>query len=94
MKKSWRFIGGIILKAFLLLLLEIGLLILISRLFPLPKGQGLQYVAHPFWALIFSLLSVIIYGVAAGRKASQQWIWFFSALGLSTAIHLLIFLNP
>ena len=94
MKKSWRFIGGIVLKAILLLVLEVGTLMLIGRLFPLPKGQGLQYVAHPFWALVFSLLSVIIYGIGAGRNPKQQWIWFLGAFAASSAIHLLIFLNP
>jgi len=66
MKKSWRYIGGIILKAILLLVIEVGIMLLIGQLFPLPKGQGLQYVAHPFWALVFSLLSVIPYALGAG----------------------------
>ena len=94
MKQSWLYIGGIILKAILLLALEIGLMWIISQVFPLPKGQGLQYAAHAFWALLFSLITVIVYAIGAGLRPPKQWIWFFSALGISVGLHLLIFLNP
>ncbi|MEL6650167.1 MAG: hypothetical protein AAFQ87_05095 [Bacteroidota bacterium] len=94
MKPSWQRIGGIALLALLLLILEFGSLLLVGKLFPLPKGQGLQYVAHPFWALVGSCLTVIAFVVMMARQPDRRWRWFIGAFLLSLLIHLLIFVNP
>ena len=84
---------GLLLLAKMLLVaaLNVGSVFLVARLLPLPKGQGLAYVAHPFFALVFGLLVAVAYFILS-------WIWpmherwlFIGALIASALISLLIF---
>lgn len=78
-------------KMLVVALLNIGGVFLVARLLPLPKGQGLAYVAHPFFALAFGLLAAVAYFILS-------WIWpgyerrlWIGALAASLLISLLIF---
>lgn len=84
---------GLLLFAKMLLIaaLNIGGVFLAAKLLPLPKGEGLAYVAHPFFALVFGLLAAVVYFILS-------WIWpvyerklLIGALVASLLISLLIF---
>ena len=83
-------LGLRLLKALLVLLLSFGGLLLIAKLFPLPKGMGLQYVAHPFWAMVGIVLATIGYLISAFvRPLSESksfWIALIASLGWSLLI--------
>lgn len=84
-------IGVRLLKGLIVLLLSIGGLFLIARLFPLPKGMGLQYVAHPVWALGGAALATLGYLIAAFARPIYEAKAFWMALLASLGFSLLIF---
>lgn len=65
----------------------------VARLWPLPKGQGLAYVAHPFWALIGGGLSAVGALIACLKQPARWGWWLAGALALTWGISALIFLS-
>ncbi|MEM7369224.1 MAG: hypothetical protein AAF587_11540 [Bacteroidota bacterium] len=84
-------IGIRLLKALLVLLLSLGGLFLISRIFPLPRGMGLQYVAHPLYALGGIVLATVGYLITAFVKPVNETKAFWISLTASLGFSLLIF---
>ncbi len=60
-------------------------------LWPLPKGQGLAYVAHPFYALV-GCGAAAIGAAVASIVYPDQWLWWTAGgLALTWCISALIF---
>ncbi len=86
-----------ILKAMLILILVAGLgfggVFAAAWMWPLPKGQGLAYVAHPFLALIGCAVAAIAAAVA-GVFYPEQWGWCLAGgLALTWSISAMIFMT-
>ncbi|RMG72894.1 MAG: hypothetical protein D6722_04560 [Bacteroidetes bacterium] len=83
-----------VLKTLVLLVLGIAGVFLAARLFPLPKGQGLAYVAHPFLALMGGVVTGIVYLIVglAKVKAENQVFWggLLASLAWSLAVFSLL----
>lgn len=78
-------------KTVLVIVLSFGILFLVAKIFPLPKNQGLAYVAHPFYALGGNLLAGIVYFVlSVSKRFSDNWL-FWICVGGSGLLSLLIF---
>ena len=83
--------GILFLKGIGILAINIGLLFIIAKIFPLPKGQGFQYVAHPLWALIFGLIAAVGFILVAFFTKNSEWKVFLTAVVCSGLISLYIF---
>lgn len=62
-----------------------------AKLFPLPKGQGLAYVAHPFFALMGGLFTAVVYFILSWMRPRYERILLVAAIAISWLISLLIF---
>ena len=83
--------GWVILKTVLLLVGTILGVFLAARLFPLPKGQGLAYVAHPFLALAGGGILSVVYLILGLAKSPGENKVFWWGLGISLGWSLLVF---
>ncbi|GAB4405094.1 MAG: hypothetical protein OHK0039_05860 [Bacteroidia bacterium] len=73
----------------LLWLVLVGWLYLTAHyLFPLPRGSGMQYVAHPFWVMVsHSLLSLLCFIVLVYGRYQPWRVWSLAALvGMVVAV--------
>ncbi|MEZ4773417.1 MAG: hypothetical protein R3D00_09575 [Bacteroidia bacterium] len=78
-------------KTALVILVSLGTLFLIAKIFPLPKNQGLAYVAHPLYALGGNLLAGIVYFILSStRRFPDNWL-FWICVGGSGLLSLVIF---
>jgi len=84
-------IPWVFLKTFLLLVAGIAGLMLIGRLFPLPKMQGLAYVAHPAFALGGVALAGLVYLLLGLLKSPGEGKAFWWGLGASLLWSLTVF---
>ena len=64
------------LLAVLLFICGFGIMFVVARIFPLPKGQGLAYVAHPLWGLAGILLTSVVYVIGVNSRPERIWRWF------------------
>ncbi|MEM7658802.1 MAG: hypothetical protein AAF399_21945 [Bacteroidota bacterium] len=83
--------GWVILKMILLLIATIMGVFLAAKLFPLPKGQGLAYVAHPFFALAGGGIISVVYLILGLTKSPGENKVFWWGLGISLAWSMLVF---
>lgn len=84
-------LGLLFLKGIGILAINIGLLFVIAKIFPLPKGQGFQYVAHPLWAIIFGIVSAVGFVLIAFFTNNNERNVFIGAIAGSGLISLFIF---
>lgn len=85
------------LRALLVFLLVAGLgvagLFAVAQWWPLPKGQGLAYVAHPFWALIGAGGAALVALLGCLTQPQRWYMWLIATTGASWLISALIFLS-
>lgn len=86
---------GLMLLAKMLLAAAINIagVFVIAKVFPLPQGQGLAYVAHPFFALVFGLLAAAAYFIGAWVRPLFEKRAFLLAIAASWLVSLLIFVS-
>ncbi|MEO0468743.1 MAG: hypothetical protein AAF206_03910 [Bacteroidota bacterium] len=79
---------------FLAVLLSVcgfGIMLMIAKAFPLPRGQGLAYVAHPIWGLAGIGLTALVYLLGVNRRPQRIWYWFAGGLLITLLWSLFVF---
>lgn len=90
-KSKSRFGLMLLLKMLLVVAINIAGVFVMAKTFPLPKGQGLAYVAHPFFALVGGALAGVAYFVLSWVWKSRELLLLFLAIVASWFFSFLIF---
>lgn len=89
--KSGKRVLILLLKLVLVAAINLIGVFVIAKLLPLPKGQGLAYVAHPFFALVAGMLSAVAYFILSWIWPQHERTLLAAAIGISWLISFLIF---
>ena len=77
--------------AFLLFILNLTAMFVYLRFIdPFPKGQGLQYVAHPAFMIFFAVITSVLYFILTSKRDKVRAIPFFVWFGIFFLLMILI----